>query len=39
MGDDKPSNLELLQRAVDLCAEVGRPVATIAQTVEMLGLP
>jgi uncharacterized protein (DUF849 family) len=39
MGSDKPTNLELLQRAVDLCGEVGRPVATTAQTIEMLGLP
>ena len=39
MGDDKPTNVEIVQRAVDLCGEVGRPVASIGQTVELLGLP
>lgn len=39
MGDDKPTNEELVERAVDLCSEVGRPVARIEQTVEILGLP
>jgi 3-keto-5-aminohexanoate cleavage enzyme len=39
MGNDKPTNEELVERAVDLCAEVGRPVASTEQTVEILGLP
>lgn len=39
MGGDKPTNEELVERAVDLCAEAGRPVASIEQTVEILGLP
>jgi 3-keto-5-aminohexanoate cleavage enzyme len=39
MGGDKPSNEELVERAVSLCREVGRPVANEAQTVEILGLP
>ncbi|WP_419919483.1 3-keto-5-aminohexanoate cleavage protein [Candidatus Poriferisocius sp.] len=34
-----PTNQELLAEAVALCAEVGRPVASCAQAVEMLGLP
>ena len=35
----KPTNVELLEEAVALCAEVGRPIATCAQTAVMLGLP
>src|SRR5687768_7294407 len=35
----KPTNLELLDEAIALCAEVGRPVATCAQAAAMLGLP
>jgi uncharacterized protein (DUF849 family) len=38
-GKRTPSNLELVQEAVALAKEVGRPVATPAQTVEILGLP
>ena len=38
-GDRTPSNLELVQEVVALCHEVGRPVATPAQTVDILGLP
>lgn len=39
MGGDKPTNEELVDRAVALCHEVGRPVATIQQTTALLGLP
>ena len=38
-GKRTPSNLELVEEAVALALEVGRPVATPAQTVEILGLP
>ena len=38
-GDDQPTNLELVEEAVRLCAEVGRPVATPTQAVDVLGLP
>jgi uncharacterized protein (DUF849 family) len=38
-GARTPSNLELVQEAVALCREVGRPVATPAQTIDILGLP
>ncbi len=38
-GEDDPTNLELVEAAVRLCAEVGRPVATPAQTIDSLGLP
>jgi 3-keto-5-aminohexanoate cleavage enzyme len=38
-GDRTPSNLELTCEVVALCQEVGRPVATPAQTIEILGLP
>lgn len=34
-----PSNVELVQEAVALCADVGRPVATGRQAAEILGLP
>jgi uncharacterized protein (DUF849 family) len=34
-----PRNLELVEEAVALAKEVGRPVATPAQAVEILGLP
>ena len=37
--DRSPSNEELLNEARDLCREVGRPLATTAETVEILGLP
>jgi uncharacterized protein (DUF849 family) len=33
-----PSNAALIARAADLCAKYDRPVATIAQTREILGL-
>jgi len=37
--DRSPSNEDLMREAVALCDEVGRPVATTKQTVELLGLP
>lgn len=37
--DRSPTNQQLLAEAVELCEEVGRPVATCAETAEMLGLP
>ena len=37
-GPDKPSNEELVRRAVDLCARVGRPVASPAEATRILGL-
>jgi hypothetical protein len=39
IGEGAPSNLELVQQAVALCNEVGRPVATPTQTIDILGLP
>jgi uncharacterized protein (DUF849 family) len=38
VGPDTPTNLELLDAAVRLCAEVGRPVATPDQTRKILGM-
>ncbi len=38
-GPRQPTNLELVQEAVALCEEMGRPVATAAQTMELLRLP
>jgi 3-keto-5-aminohexanoate cleavage enzyme len=37
--DTGPSNTEQVAAAAELCAEVGRPIATIADTEERLGLP
>lgn len=37
-GDRRPTNAELIGECVALAAEVGRPVATTAQTVELLGI-
>lgn len=37
-GEDQPSNLDLLKAAVDLCHEVGRPIATQEQARAILGL-
>jgi 3-keto-5-aminohexanoate cleavage enzyme len=34
----KPTNVELVTEAVGLCAEVGRPVATTAETLQILGM-
>ena len=38
-GDAQPTNVELVEAAVGLCAEAGRPVATIAETEAILDLP
>jgi uncharacterized protein (DUF849 family) len=38
-GTRAPSNLELVEQAVALCAEVGRPVASAAEAGEILNLP
>jgi uncharacterized protein (DUF849 family) len=37
-GLDQPTNLELVEAAVALCREVGRPVATMEETRAILGL-
>ena len=37
--DRSPSNEELVREAVELCAKVGRPVATPDQAAKLLGLP
>jgi uncharacterized protein (DUF849 family) len=37
--DRKPTNLELLDEAVALCASVGRPVASCREAATMLNLP
>ena len=37
--DRSPTNEELMREAVELCAKVGRPVATTAETEKLLGLP
>lgn len=37
-GDRTPTNPELVEEAVALCAEVGRPVASTEDAVEILGL-
>lgn len=39
VGDDQPTNAELVERAVALCAEVGRPVATPDEAAKLLDLP
>lgn len=38
-GDRTPSNVELVQQAVALCAEAGRPLASTEETIEILDLP
>jgi uncharacterized protein (DUF849 family) len=38
-GDRTPSNAELLEEAVALCAAASRPVATSAEAASILGLP
>ncbi len=38
-GDRTPTNVELVREAVELCAAVGRPVATCAEAAAILGLP
>jgi uncharacterized protein (DUF849 family) len=39
MGGDTPSNEEIVGRSVELCHQVGVPVATTADAVRVLGLP
>lgn len=39
VGAAKPSNVEIVDQAVALCEAVGRPVASIDETVDLLGLP
>ena len=38
-GATTPTNVELVEQAVELCAAAGRPVATVAETVAILDLP
>ncbi len=38
-ADDNPRNVDLVERAVELAAKVGRPVATRADTNALLNLP
>lgn len=37
--DRSPSNQELVREAVELCAKIGRPIATHAQAAQIMGLP
>lgn len=37
-GPRKPSNLEIVEAAIDLCGEVGRPLATRPETAALLGI-
>lgn len=37
--DRQPTNQQLVSEAAELCAKVGRPLATSAETAEILGLP
>ncbi len=39
MGSDKPTNEEIVARSVELCEEVGVPVATTMDAERILGLP
>ncbi len=38
-GDDRPTNVELVERAVALAGEVGRPVASSLEAARLLDLP
>jgi uncharacterized protein (DUF849 family) len=38
-GARQPTNAELVSEAVELCRDVGRPVATCAEAADLLGLP
>ncbi len=38
-GTRMPDNLQLVEEAVELCASVGRPVASAAETAKILNLP
>lgn len=35
-GPDKPSNLDIVEAAIELCSEIGRPLATRAETASLL---
>jgi len=37
-GSPVPTNAELVRAAVELCAQVGRPVATASEAGELLGI-
>ena len=37
--DRRPTNVELVTEAVELCASVGRPVATCTEAADLLGVP
>ncbi len=37
--EHKPTNQEIVQQAAALAAEVGRPLASVAETAQLLGLP
>ncbi len=39
LGPDQPSNLQLLEQAIALCKDVGRPLADCNTTAELLSLP
>lgn len=39
VGADEPTNAELIGRAVELCAKVGRPVATPDEAARLLDVP
>jgi uncharacterized protein (DUF849 family) len=38
-ADRSPTNEELMREALELCAAVGRPLASMAETAKLLGLP
>ncbi len=38
-GDRTPTNVELVDEAVSLATDVGRPIATPRETAELLDLP
>jgi uncharacterized protein (DUF849 family) len=38
-GEQSPGNLPLVQRAVDLAAALGRPLASVEETAALLRLP
>jgi len=38
-GNGEPANVELVERAVELCGRKGRAIATAAEAAEILGIP
>ena len=38
-GPEQPTNLELVERAIEVAAEVGRPIASSAEAAVLLDLP